>query len=152
MTSQKPKKTLGIDEVTDVKLLGLTIDTSINWKTHISTLKTKLSQFVYALCFIKRNTGKECALSAYYAYAHSWVSYGIILWGNSVEANDVFIMQKKYLRIIVNIQQLDSCKLHFQKNKILTLPSIYISEIATYVKKNTQNNTNSDQTPGGNPF
>lgn len=78
---------------------------------------------------------RTTALSAYYAYAHSRLSYGIIMWGNSTDTPSLFIQQKKLIRILTNIEQTDSCKPYFQKHKILTLPCIYILEICKFVRR-----------------
>lgn len=59
------------------------------------------------------------------------------MWGNSTDAPTLFILQKKLIRIIVNIEQTDSCKPFFIKHKILTLPCIYILEICKFVRKYT---------------
>lgn len=128
-------KHLSIAETKDFCLLGITLDTNLNWKAHVQRIKTKLSQFIYALTILKSNTNYETALSAYYAYAYSWFNYAIILWGDSVEFEQLFIMQKKCVRILTNTKFGDSCRTHFVKNKILTLPSIYILQSALFVRK-----------------
>lgn len=142
-TYQRPPLNLGpfctknkIEEIDNFKLLGLTLDTHLNWKKHIEQLKSKLSQFSYALGILKRNTNFETALTAYYAFVYSRFNYGIILWGESVEFDSLFILQKKCIRILANIKQPDSCKPHFIERKILTLPSIYILQIALFVRNN----------------
>lgn len=98
-------------------------------------IRLKLSKFSYALRETKKTTDMETALVMYYAYAHAWLTYGVILWGNSTEAPALFILQKKLIRILVNIQDIDSCKPHFKNLKILTLPSLYILEICKFVRK-----------------
>lgn len=126
---------LNITEVNEFTLLGITIDTHINWQKHTAKIKTKISRFVYALGILKRNTHSECAKSAYFAYVHAWLQYGIILWGHSPGAHDLFILQKKCLRIIVNIRQRQSCRPFFIKENILTVPCIYILETVKFVRK-----------------
>lgn len=116
-------------------LLGLDIDTHINWKSHVQKIKNKLSKCVYALRELKRSTDFKCALTAYYAYAFSWLNYGVILWGNSTDINDLFILQKKCIRILVNIKNRNSCRPHFIENNILTLTSIYILEMCKFIRK-----------------
>lgn len=127
---------LNIQETDNFTLLGITLDSHLNWKSHVEKIKTKLSQFTYALSVIKINTNRDCALSAYYAYAYAWLRYGVVLWGHSTDTNDLFVIQKKCLRIINNIRPRESCKPHFLKGKILTLPSIYILESAIFVRQN----------------
>jgi hypothetical protein len=124
-----------IEEVTEFKLLGITIDTSINWKYHIQSVKNKLSSFIYALSVLKVNTNQKTALSAYFAFAHAWLQYGVILWGASTDVHQLLIQQKKCIRILTNTRVPDSCRPHFIKLKILTLPSIYILEAALFVRK-----------------
>lgn len=126
-----------IECVDTFTLLGLDIDTNINWKNHIKKIKAKLSSFSYALSELRKATDLRTSLSAYYAYAYSWISYGIILWGNSVDANDIFISQKKCVRTMVNIKVPESCRPHFIKLRILTLTSIFILEICKFVRNNT---------------
>lgn len=84
-----------IDVERSFTLLGLTIDSHIAWKTHIQNIKSKISKFCYAFREVARTTDLQTSLITYYAYAHSWFSYGIIMWGNSTDAPALFIMQKK---------------------------------------------------------
>ncbi|KAF9798509.1 hypothetical protein SFRURICE_012537 [Spodoptera frugiperda] len=118
----------------------------INWKTHIEHIKSKLSKFTYALFQIKCSTNVETALSAYFAYAYSWLRYGIMLWGDSVNIHDLFILQKKCVRIIAQINNQDSCRPYFIKYNLLTLPSIYIYDICKFVFKNKNSFTKVEDT------
>lgn len=45
-------------------------------------------------------------------------------------------MQKKCIRVLVNIKKTDSCRPHFIEHQILTLPSLYILETALFVRRN----------------
>lgn len=107
----------------------------MTWKPYIQRLKSKLSSFTYALHQLKRVTDFKTALTAYYAYAHSRLSYGVVIWGNCCEVDDVFILQKKCVRILANIDQMVSCRPYFVKYQLLTLTSIYIMEICKFVRK-----------------
>jgi hypothetical protein len=138
---------IALEVVDTFTLLGIIIDKHISWKPHLKSIKTKLSRFVYALREIKKTTDFETALSAYYAYGYAWLSYGIILWGNSTDAPTIFTLQKKLIRILVNIKQMDSCKPHFIKHSILTLPSLYILEICKFVHKHSEFYTKREDTP-----
>lgn len=123
-------------EVVDTfKLLGIVIDKHINWKPHIKNIRSKICKFVYALREIKKTTDLKTAIVTYYAYAFNWLSYGVLLWGNSTEAQSLFILQKKLIRILANIKQTVSCKPHFREYSILTLPCIYILEACKFVRK-----------------
>lgn len=127
-----------LEVVNEFSLLGLIIDTHVNWKSHIKKIKSKISSFVYALSEIKKCTDLKTALATYYAYANAWFSYGIILWGNSTDVSSLFTLQKKLIRILVNIDNRDSCKPHFKNQKILTLTGLYILEVCKFVRNYPQ--------------
>lgn len=78
-------KNIPIETTYDFSLLGLMIDTHLNWKTHVEKIRKKMSSFSFALHEIKKTTNVRTAIVTYYAYAYSWLSYGIILWGNSTD-------------------------------------------------------------------
>ena len=40
--------------------------------------------------------------STYFSYVHSIISYGILFWGNSSHSEEIFKIQKKIIRIIMN--------------------------------------------------
>lgn len=131
-------KNTKLEIVSKFTLLGLDIDREINWKSHINKLKAKLSKFSYALREIKKTTDLKTALVTYYAYGYAWLKYGVILWGNSTDAPTLFTIQKKLIRIIVNIEDTDSCKPHFKELKILTLPCLYIFEMCKFVRNHPE--------------
>jgi hypothetical protein len=124
-----------IGQVNFTKFLGITLDNQLDWKTHIDTLVSKLDRFIFALNRIRQIASKEAALTAYHGYVSSILRYGLILWGNSVDAPRAFKIQKKCVRSICGAHFLDSCRPLFKALNILPLPSLYIYEMAIFVKK-----------------
>jgi hypothetical protein len=72
----------------------------------------------------------------YYAYFYSIVRYGVIFWGNSSYAINVFRLQKRVVRIISGISNRNSCRQVFTTLKILPLLSIYIYSLLCFVVDN----------------
>jgi hypothetical protein len=72
----------------------------------------------------------------YFSYFHSILSYGIIFWGNSVHSSNIFKIQKKTIRIIMNANNRDSCHQLFKILNILPLKSQYIFSLLLFVVKN----------------
>lgn len=128
-------KNNAIDNVQSTKFLGIVIDNFCNWKAHIDSLVNKLDRFVYALNRIRQVASQEAAVMAYNGYVSSTLRYGLILWGNSVDAQRAFVLQKKCIRSICGAHYLDSCKPLFKKLNILPLPCLYIFEIGNFVHK-----------------
>ena len=119
-----------------VQLLGIHLDTKLNWSTHTEHLCRKLSRVLFLIRKLKSVVGQNTLIKAYYALFHSLLQYGIILWGNSSGAQNVFKCQKKALRSIKGVADIISCKPFFKELKIMTVPSLYIHSCLIYVKNN----------------
>lgn len=118
--------------------LGVTLDSHLNWKAHINKINNKMSKYCYALSILSRVSSKHIATNAYYGYIYPQLSYGIIFWGNSGNVQSTFIMQKRCLRNIFNLETTDSLRNIFKEYKFLTVTGIYILEICTFVKNNAE--------------
>lgn len=125
-----------VSHVDTTKFLGLNIDCSLNWKTHIENLCLKINQQSYALHMLSKMADISTVLSAYHGYVGSIIRYGIMFWGHSVHKDDAFKAQKRCVRSICKLKQTDSCKEYFKNLKLLTLPCIYIYEIINFVRSN----------------
>lgn len=123
-----------VQQVDELKFLGLNVDKNLNWKSHIECICQKLDRFVFALKKLRQNVSVEAALSAYHGYVSSVLNYGLIMWGNSTDADRVFKLQKRCIRVIDKAWFLDSCKPLFHKYKILPLPCMYIRDICIFTK------------------
>jgi hypothetical protein len=72
----------------------------------------------------------------YYSYFHAVMSYDIIFWGNYFHSNNIFNLQKRVIRVIINYRNRDSCKDMFKKLDILTFYSQYIFSLLIFVTDN----------------
>jgi len=64
-------------------------------RVHTDHLKPKLSSAWYAIRTLNHKMSQETLIMIYYAYFHSWMTYGIIFLGNSVYSIHTFRLQKK---------------------------------------------------------
>ena len=71
-----------------------------------------------------------------FSYAHSIMSYGIIFWGNSSHSEEIFKVQKRIIRIIMNLSKYTSCRQPFKELNILPVPSQYIISVLLFLIKN----------------
>jgi hypothetical protein len=86
-----------ITEVETTKFLGLQVDNNLNWKTRIQYIIPKLSSACFAMRTITSLMKTETLKLVYFAYFHSFMSYGILFWGNSTDSKKVFYIQKKII-------------------------------------------------------
>ena len=124
-----------INYSTNTKFLGVWLEDNLKWTVHIQYLAQKLSRLCFAIQITRRVLGLESLRNLYFAYFHSVITYGIILWGNSPQARLIFKLQKRVIRTIMRVRKQTSCRELFKKLHILPLPCIYILETLVHVKK-----------------
>jgi hypothetical protein len=118
-----------ISSSTETKFLGLIIDETLSWSQHIDQIATKLCSACYALRNLKHIVPQSTLRTIYYAYIHSILSFGIIFSGRSSNANKLFILQKKIVRIITNSGVRESCREAFKNMQIMTYSQYIFSQI-----------------------
>ncbi|XP_046664212.1 uncharacterized protein LOC124356940 isoform X1 [Homalodisca vitripennis] len=116
--------------------LGLTLDPTLNWHQHISVLKSRLSKSIYALKRLSGELEREGLRQAYFGLFHAHMSYGLIVWGGAPKSEDIFVAQKKAIRVITGSHRLAHCKQLFIELRILTLHSLYIFQCLMYLRAN----------------
>ena len=109
-----------------VNLLGIVLDAHLQWDCHVDYLCKKLSSSLFLLRSLKRCLSIDMVLRSYYAFFHSKLSYGIMLWGNHTAAKRVLIMQKKAIRVIYNLKYREHCKPYFRLSGVMTVPAVYL--------------------------
>lgn len=127
-----------IEEVDKTNFLGVTIDPYLNWKAHIEKINSKISRSCYLLSVLSDIADKQTVKNAYYGYVFPLLKYGIIYWGNSVNVQSTFILQKRCIRTIYRLRQGESLRNIFRENNLLTVTGIYILELALFVKNNME--------------
>lgn len=136
---------ISIKPTQSVKFLGITIDAGLNWKEHCTNLISKLNSLCYMFRNLKNILLREQLFVIYHAQVASRLRYGVCFWGVSTRAPDVFIAQKRILRIICDTSNKSSCRPLFRESKILTLISILILEMCLYVLANRNKYTRIQQ-------
>jgi len=103
--------------------LGLTLDSTLSWKTHIDQLSSKLNSACYIIRSPISLISTKNLRTIYFSYVHSIIAYGIIFWGNLPYSNNIFNLQKRTIRIIRNVDNRVSCLELFKKLNILAVHS-----------------------------
>lgn len=134
-----PTITLGetnIESCTVVNMLGLSMDSKLNWGDHVNKISLKLSRSLFAFRNIVKRVPKTTAKSVYYALIESHIAYGIELWGSTSKQNiqRIFVLQKSAIRYLEGLKFPQTCRESFSSLSILTVPSLYIFKSILHVK------------------
>ena len=76
-----------LNQVSEIKFLGVIIDEKLKWKKHISTLTSKISRITGSLHSIKRIIPTSMKTSVYNALVNSHLTYAISVWGADPTGN-----------------------------------------------------------------
>ena len=110
------------------------MDSRLTWEPHVSYLSGRLSRVIYLLRALKNYVPVGFIRSAYYAFFHSLIAYGIVLWGNCSHVKELLLLQKKAVRIIANVSDMEHCKPLFVQLGIMTVVNLYIHSVLLYTK------------------
>nr|CAI5834912.1 unnamed protein product [Callosobruchus analis] len=124
------------DGPSEAKFLGVILDSSLQWGSHIDKLAAKLNKSLYVLRNLYFCVSADILRIAYFSIFHTHLSYAILSWGHSAGMLRVFGLQRKAVRIISSLRFRDDCRAMYVRLRILTVPCVYIFECLMYVRQN----------------
>ena len=132
-------------ESENVRFLGIQLDTRLTWRPHVEGLLPVLASAVYAIRRIRDTVDTNAAKSVYYALFHSKMTYGLRTWGASAHSCRVLVLQKRAVRALERVCDLESCRPLFTKYQILTLHACYVLQQIMYTRRNLNNQRQRDE-------
>ena len=111
----------------DIKFLGITIDNSISFKTHILALCKKLNLCLLLMRNIRQYLDVKTMVDMYYTFFYPHIIYGIEFWGhgNKTYLKRILKLQKAALRIILKIKPGEHVTSHFKTLKIMRITMLF---------------------------
>jgi len=73
-----------IQHVECCKYLGILIDSDLKWRQHIDYVYSKLVKFISIFYKIRIKLAPEILRMIYFAFVHSYLLYGIEVYGNTI--------------------------------------------------------------------
>src|SRR6218665_2891444 len=117
------------------KFLGVLIDSHLTWKDHIMLVTKKVSKSIGIIARIKHCIHHKILLKLYYTLIFPYLSYCNIIWGSNYKTRlyNLFILQKRAIRLICNLPRFSSTKASFCKLNLLTLNNINKYQILLFM-------------------
>ena len=115
-----------INRVNSTTFLGVVIDCKLNWKSHILSVRSKLSKccaIMYRASSLINIHGMHIL---YYSLFMPYIMYCAEVWGNTYATNThcLVLLQKRDIRLICGAKRLDHTNLLFHNVHILKLPDL----------------------------
>ena len=116
---------IDIPVVTSAKFLGVWIDDKLSWNAHCTKLILKLNKNINILQISKNFLDTHTLKTLYYAQIYSNITYGIGLWGNHVNADQLKKLQNIQNKCVALIKkQKFARKIDFETLEILNIKQI----------------------------
>jgi hypothetical protein len=130
-----------IENVSEIKFLGVFIDEYLNWTFHIKSKTAIISKNLAVMNRVKNLIPESTRKTLYYALVHPHLSYGVVAWTNtnSKDMRRVKILQKQAVRLIVQAKYNSHTSPIFKSQKILTIDDILNLECCKLYQKRIKN-------------
>ncbi|HBI40008.1 MAG TPA: hypothetical protein DDY16_03550 [Tenacibaculum sp.] len=127
-----------LEQCSSYKYLGVIFDKNLNWKPHINHLCIKLARACGCLVKIRNCVSTETLREIYHALIHSYLRYGIIVWGNAKKTTiqPLITLINRAVRIMsfAPFGQID-LKAIFKEFRLLDMDQIFTLESANFMYK-----------------
>ena len=122
-----------IEFVKEFKYLGITLDTHLSWKPHITQLAKKISRTNGILSRLKHFLPLVTLKMIYNSLILPYLSFGVIVWGTSAER--LVNIQKKSVRLIANSKYNAHTNPIFKSLSLLKIDDIYLLQLYKFTFK-----------------
>lgn len=130
-----------MERVAAAKYLGILLDDTLKFNDHVDIMCKKLHGAIFVLRVLSRFCDMNLLMVVYHSLFLSHILYCINAWStcNNKKIEKLFITQKKAIRTMLKLKPTESCKEHFKKLQILTVPALIIySSLKLYNNKKLQ--------------
>ena len=131
-----------VDYTAEIKFLGIQITDTLKWHSHIQSLAHKLCKVAFMIKSLKELLSPNLIRNIYFTKFHSLLRFGIFFFlggGSRGELTTrILRIQKRVIRSMVGVSSRTSCRQLFKEMNILTLVSLYIMEVVSYIRKHHQ--------------
>lgn len=128
-----------------MKFNCIVMQNNLSWQNHLNYIHPKLSKEAYMIRRLIHTVSTKVILYVYYAYIHSYLTYGTLLWANNYLCTSLSLIINQTVGLMCKASIRAHCKDLFFALKVMSVSCIYIFQHLIYAKKNLQSFTlNSD--------
>lgn len=121
------QNTIQIQPANQIKYLGIFIDSMLKWNVHIDFLEKKLRLILYRYKQISEILDIKQKIIVYQSIVEPHIRYGILGWGGVTRThlNSLEILQRRFLRIILNREALCASDQLYKDTNILDCRQLF---------------------------
>lgn len=119
-----------IAPVTQVKYLGIIIDSKLKWDIHINYVSNKIRKLIYRFKCLKDFLDFKQIKILYHSLVESHLVYGIMGWGGVLDSHlrELDSLQKRLLKILLNKKVTYPSNSLFKEANIMDIRSLFFCQ------------------------
>uniref|UniRef100_A0A8C6UW15 Reverse transcriptase domain-containing protein n=4 Tax=Neogobius melanostomus TaxID=47308 RepID=A0A8C6UW15_9GOBI len=130
-----------LDTVSEIKFLGVIIDSKLSWKPHIRHIQGKVSKSISIINKAKFFLNYNALFLLYSSLVLPYLNYCVEVWGNNYKSSlhPLVILQKRAVRIIHKVGYYDHTNILFLQSKLLKMHDLVDFSTAQLLFKANKN-------------
>lgn len=126
-----------LNHVTSTKFLGVIIDENLTWKAHVDWVSAKVHKSLGIIRKVSHQMNTKCLLTLYYSLIYPYLSYCNLVWASTFPSTlkNIFILQKRFVRIATHSTQRTPSASLFVKLNILDIYHLNIYQICIFMHR-----------------
>ena len=127
-----------LNEVSELKFLGITLDKSLNFNTHFQNTYKKALHGLRGLILTKNFLTYKAKCAIYHSLIHTHLAYCSIIWINEIkkgQLNQLKKLQKKAIRVIFNKRYNSHTGELFKQSGITKIENMFLTESVKTIHK-----------------
>lgn len=123
-----------LNEINEIRYLGVTFDKKLNWVSHIDNIALSVSKILGMINRIKTLVNRQTLLNIYKSCILPKLEYGILIWGtaSTFNINKLQVLQNRFLRTTYNLSYSSSVAILYARIKLDNIQMLYIKNLLLF--------------------
>ena len=124
-----------LEQVDEMKYLGVYIDSALTWNSHINYLSKILSRSAGIFSKLRYYVDRATILKTYHSLFNSHLQYGILCWGatSAENINRIQVLQNKAIRNITKAPMFSRLDNHYLNLRLLKVQDLFKLEVIKFM-------------------
>ena len=124
-----------LEQVDEMKYLGVYIDSALTWNSHINYLSRILSRSAGIFSKLRYYVDRATILKTYHSLFNSHLQYGILCWGatSAENINRIQVLQNKAIRNITKAPMFSRLDNHYLNLRLLKVQDLFKLEVIKFM-------------------
>lgn len=120
-----------LENVQNIKYLGVTLDWNLSWASHIDVLSTRTRRLIFTFKYLRHVATPKLMKTVYFALAQSVLSYCILVWGCACKTKLIKLerAQRSLLKVMNFKPYRYPTNLLYKESEVLSIRQLFLQRL-----------------------